>query len=376
MTAGPTVLIAAVSGRALAQSARRAGYVPLVADAFGDLDTRSAAFDLRVIPEVMERGFYAKSLVAALDALCSVAPTPPLGVVLGSGLEDKPRLWALLHRRYGVLGCSAESVRHTKDPQIFFSVLDELNIPHPETQINPPDGASEWLCKRIGGAGGRHIRYAANPPRAEARYYFQKLASGERISVHSVVAADGISSSLSRQWCAPSAAYPFRYGGAVVLLEDTAFPIVSMLATITQLARGLDLRGAISADFIIENGVPLLLEINPRPGATVDIFDDESGTLFAAHIDACRGRPVEPQGGELNLCKAAALLYADKGAIKLGKFDWPEWSADRGAAGTLVPEAAPLATVFAEAATADLAEALARARLAELESLIYEHSTA
>ena len=34
-----TVLIAAISGRALAASARRGGYVPLVADFFGDADT-------------------------------------------------------------------------------------------------------------------------------------------------------------------------------------------------------------------------------------------------------------------------------------------------------------------------------------------------
>ncbi len=35
----PAVLIAATSGRALAASARRAGYRPLVADFFGDHDT-------------------------------------------------------------------------------------------------------------------------------------------------------------------------------------------------------------------------------------------------------------------------------------------------------------------------------------------------
>ncbi|MGA6998581.1 MAG: tetrahydromethanopterin C1 transfer protein, partial [Pseudolabrys sp.] len=33
------VLIAAASGRALAAGARRAGYVPLVVDGFGDQDT-------------------------------------------------------------------------------------------------------------------------------------------------------------------------------------------------------------------------------------------------------------------------------------------------------------------------------------------------
>ena len=38
-----TVLIAALSGRGLAASARRAGYAPLVADVFGDTDTPELA---------------------------------------------------------------------------------------------------------------------------------------------------------------------------------------------------------------------------------------------------------------------------------------------------------------------------------------------
>ena len=37
------VLIVALSGRALAESARRGGYAPLVADMFGDMDTLKAA---------------------------------------------------------------------------------------------------------------------------------------------------------------------------------------------------------------------------------------------------------------------------------------------------------------------------------------------
>ena len=40
----PTVLIAGFSGRALAQSARRAGFRPLVVDCFGDADTLLAGF--------------------------------------------------------------------------------------------------------------------------------------------------------------------------------------------------------------------------------------------------------------------------------------------------------------------------------------------
>ncbi len=73
---GETVLIAAFSGRALAQSARRAGYEPLVVDAFGDLDTREAATDFRVIDGAVATGFKTKPVVTALDALAASARTP------------------------------------------------------------------------------------------------------------------------------------------------------------------------------------------------------------------------------------------------------------------------------------------------------------
>ena len=113
---GDTVLIAAFSGRALAQSARRAGYEPLVADAFGDLDTRDAATAFRAIDGAMQTGFHTKSLIQALDALASAAPSPPIGLVLGSGFEDKPRLVAALAKP--ISACSARTLRRTDPAKI------------------------------------------------------------------------------------------------------------------------------------------------------------------------------------------------------------------------------------------------------------------
>ena len=371
-----TVLIAAFSGRALAQSARRAGYVPLVADAFGDLDTRAAAQAFEIIPDAMRTGFRTKPLIAALDALVAAAPSKPIGLVLGSGLEDKPRLWDILDKRYGVLGCNAETVRACKDPQIFFPVLDELGIPHPETRMTPPENPEGWITKRVGGSGGRHIRFANAASRAKPRRYFQRLLEGEKISLSAVVASDGISTAASRQWCAPGSSLPFRYGGAVGLADSSSATRLAMLTCIEKLARGLELRGLVSLDFVVSNGISYLLEINPRPGATIDILDDEHGTLLHSHVAACKSQPIERRGGDSEAYKAAAILHADRGALTLGQFDWPEWAADKGAPGTHIPPGAPIATVFATAQSPDAAEALARVRLAALESLIYESSKA
>ena len=367
-----TVLIAAFSGRALAQSARRAGYVPLVADAFGDTDTRNAAHDVRVVDDAMATGFRAKTLIAALDALVASAPTNPIGLVVGSGLEDKLRLVEILDHRYTLLGCAPDVMRQCKDPLIFFPVLDELGIAHPETRVTPPADCSTWLTKRIGGSGGRHIRNCAATASAKPRRYFQKCIDGDRISVSALIAHDGIATSFSRQWTSPSAQMPFRYGGAVSLPESETPAAQTMLSAVDRLARAFDLKGLVSFDFIVDGDRPYLLEINPRPGATLDVFDDDQGTLFKGHIEASRGEPLDRRGGDLTHARAAAILHADRGPLTLGNYDWPDWSADRGAVGTLVPEGAPLATVFGEADTPDAAVALARTRLATLESLLYE----
>ncbi len=372
--AGDTVLIAAFSGRALAQSARRAGYVPLVADAFGDLDTRAAASHVAVVEDAFATGFRTKPLVAALDALVSHAPYPPIGLVLGSGFEDKPRLVELIANRYCLLGCSVEALRACKDPRVFFPVLDELGVKHPETRMSPPANPDGWLSKRIGGSGGRHIRTCTAATRGGHRRYFQRRVEGDRISFSAIV-ADGIAMDTTRQWCAPTPAQPFRYGGAVSLTHGDTAAERQMLDAVDQLSRAFQLKGLVSFDFVVDGATPYLLEINPRPGASLDCVDTSEGSRFHAHIAACRNGKLDQWGGTVtDGAKAAAILHADRGALTLGEVDWPAWAADRGAPGTHVPLCAPLATVFAEAGTADAAVALAHQRLAALSDLIYEQT--
>lgn len=376
---GETVLIAAFSGRSLAQSARRAGFRPLVADAFGDLDTQAAAEDFRVLDGAMQTGFRTKPLIAALEDLSRTSRTKPVGLVLGSGFEDKPRLVAALASRFRLLGSDAATYKACKDPRVFFPLLDKLGISHPETRTAPPADPAGWISKRVGGSGGRHIRNANAQSLARPRRYFQKLLYGERISASLLVSPVGIIVFQSRQWTSPTPAMPFRYGGAVSLPSEDTPTQFAVLDAATRLAEALGLRGQVSVDCIVDGGQVNVLEVNPRPGATLDVFDDKSGRFFKNHVFLCAGGIIEdvedPDISDETWSEAAAaILHADRGSITLGEIPWPDWSADRGAPGTFIPLGAPLATVLAEAPTADAAEALARKRLAELEDLIYGHA--
>jgi predicted ATP-grasp superfamily ATP-dependent carboligase len=374
---GEAVLIAAFSGRSLAQSARRAGYRPFVVDAFGDLDTRDAAEDVHVIDAAMQTGFRTKRLIAALDDLSRSARSAQIGIVLGSGFEDKPRLVAALASRYRLLASDTKTLAACKDPTKFFGIADELEIRHPETQLAPPPESKGWLSKRIGGSGGRHIRDCSDKPPARARRYFQRRLTGTRYSIGALLgnAANALSTfAVTRQWTSSSGAHPYRFGGCVSNPEIDDPLLSELTGAAGKLANALHLVGLASFDFIVEDNVPYLLEVNPRPGASLDVLDNGQGDLFRGHIAAWRGTPRPPDVQNPAPARAMAILHADRGPLTLGETPWPDWSADRGKPGTIVPQGAPLATAFATGPTADAAEALARTRLAELEDLIYGHA--
>ncbi|MFT3730615.1 MAG: ATP-grasp domain-containing protein [Hyphomicrobium sp.] len=375
---GETVLIAAFSGRSLAQSARRAGYRPFVADAFGDIDTKEAADDIRVIDGAMQTGFHTKQIVAALEDLSRASGSAPIGLVLGSGFEDKPRLVGALAARFRLLCSGAETIATCKDPKKFFGMLGKLGVRHPETQIERPSSPEDWISKRVGGSGGRHIRDCSGPSHSKPRRYFQQRLSGDRYSVGGLIdipTSDGGRSDsyfATKQWTSPSLKHPYRFGGCVSQPVCDPNLLRDLVNIASRVGDELSLKGMASFDFIVSDGVPYLLEVNPRPGASADVLDDPTGNFFRAQMAAWANGEYWP--GERTAPKAMAILHADRGPVILGNTPWPEWSADRGASGTVVPEGAPLASVFAEAATADAAEALARSRLAELEDLIYGHA--
>jgi predicted ATP-grasp superfamily ATP-dependent carboligase len=364
-----TVLIAALSGRGLAASARRAGFAPLVADAFGDSDTRELSARMYCVADAARIGFRTKPVFAALADLASTATGAPIGLVLGSGFEDRPRLIAALARRYTLLGNDAATIAAAKSPATLTALLDHLGVLHPDTQHAPPADTTGWLSKRIGGSGGTHI-VAASETAPSARRYFQRRLDGEPVSALVVASRDAARIvGLSRQWTVGSGPRPYRYGGAVgpVELPPDTTRVIHRAAQ--ELSAALRVVGLVSFDFLLVDGTPYLLEVNPRPGATLDVFDDAEGTLFSAHLAACAGRtpPMPATEG----ARAAAILYADRGPLTVGTLPWPPWTADRPPPATRIPRYRPIATVFAHGSTADAALRNCRERLDELDQMLY-----
>lgn len=340
-----TALVAAISARALAQAARRAGYRVLAADFFEDLDTLAAASRTVRLPGSLHQGIDAAAVPAALQRLADGEAIDCL--VLGSGFERLPGLVEELGRQFPLAGSSGAAIARVKDPEAFAADCAALGIPHPETRREPPADPENWLVKTQGGAGGAHIRPAGTSPGGTG-HYFQRRLVGTPLSALFVAHRGGAALvGFSRQWQSPAPGAPYRYGGAVRLARFPRAKTSRIAGWLDALSRRIGLSGLCSADFIRTAAGCHILEINPRPGATLDIFDtgtaSETG-LFEVHVRACRGEPFavpRPAGSA-----AASIAFADRGIERLPAFAWPDWTADRQAAGSRLAVGDPICTVF------------------------------
>lgn len=364
-----SLLIAAVSGRALAQSARRAGFTPLVADFFADEDTKEAAHACRKLPGGIRRGFRRQTLCPALEALAKLAPSPILGLVYGAGFEDRPELLRPAAGRWPLLGTDAATVQRLKSPEHFFSELDRLGIAHPPTANAPQSRKISWLAKKRGGAGGSHI-VPSRLARPTANVYYQQHVEGYAVSALFIANGSGARVlGFSEQWTAPQAPSPWRYGGAVCPAAISAELGRQMSAAVLTVARSFAIKGLASADFLVRDGEPLLIEINPRPGATLDIFDRGAKPLLRLHIEALRDGKLPSRLLRFHDAMASSIVYAECGGPTPAGMEWPSWVADRPKPLEWIDKNRPICTVLARAATAAQARRLAEARRCKILTL-------
>lgn len=358
------LLIASISARALAAAARRAGYRPYVTDMFCDTDTVALSERTAMIPGDLQNGIDGDRLIETLKRLAG--RRPPDALVLGSGFERKAELVDELGRHFPLAGNGGSAIRRVKDPSVLASDCTDFDIPHPTFQWNPPPDPQNWVVKTAGAAGGTHIRRANGQVPASGRY-FQRFVPGTNISA--LFIADGHAAHIvgfSRQWTSPTRTAPFRYGGAVRLKRFDRSDAARIRDWLSCLVRRAGLRGLCSADFIRTKDGYRLIEVNPRPGATLDIFDSAEAPLIEAHLRACRGEPFRlPRFAE---CMAAMIAYAKHPVPDFPDIPWPDWTADRQSPGSRLIEGDPVCTVFAYGPSAADTRRAAKAHLRQLES--------
>ena len=365
------LIVVAQSARALAVSARRAGFAPLAIDLFGDEDTREVSLAAITLEGGLSSGLTAIAVADAVETLNRAYD--PVGLVYGSGFEHQAGTLAALARATRVFGNDSQTLARAKDPIVLAQICASAGVPHPQIALRPPDEPEGWLMKRRGGAGGAHIQAATRGGEIPPDAYFQREIKGRSISASFV--ADGTHASivgLSAQWTAPTPLTPFRYGGAAGPVDLGAERNEDIEHAVRRLGREFGLVGLNSADFLVSDDAAWLIEINPRPGATLDVFDSDQDPLLAIHVAACDGRMPTP--AQRTARKAAQLVYAAFEGTLHFESSLPDWTADRPARGTRIKAGDPLCTVLASAWSVGEARRLIDERAVQINALFQINS--
>ncbi len=365
-------LIAAVSGRPLAASARRAGVDAAVLDFFADADTRAMGYPCRGVAPPDGLRFDRAALVSGAEELAPARNCA--GVVCGSGFERTPELMSEISVGRNLLGNTPGLVAKMKDPSRFFPLLDDLGIPRPGVSLAPPGNPDGWLAKRRGGAGGVNVVPAS---RASGRpdEYYQRLERGRSLSA--LFLANGsraLQVGFNESHVRPLPGAPYLYGGGVGgirLAPEVEEDIVEALQRLTGATGLVGLNGV---DFLLREDGWSVLEINPRPTACIEYYDaDWPLGLFAAHVAACAGHLPESCPPP-RTCRGHAIVYAPRGLTVNPGLHFPDWCRDLPRTGSAIPLEGPVCTVHAEAPTPPAVNRLLAQRRAEIESALLEQA--
>jgi predicted ATP-grasp superfamily ATP-dependent carboligase len=353
------LILVGASVRAVAFSAIRAGFRPWCVDLFADVD-------LQKVTHVVKCPFeqYPDGLLPLVES------GPDVPVIYTGGLENHPELLDRLAQLRPLWGNHSETIRKVRDPFLLHNLLTTAGVAVPEVRsgTGPVPTEGKWLRKPLRGSGGIGIQPVtseeAEPP--SDQFYFQRFVDG--VPHSSIFLATDSRCHLlgsTRQLIGESwlKAKPFRYCGSIgpvalsLAFRDRLIHPGEQLTSICQL------RGIFGVDWLLTaNEVPVVLEVNPRYTASVEVLEYTTGIqTLKWHCDIFLGRdvssiriPVE----KFRLSKT--ILFTDEPMIFPTQGPWdetlretfnvdrPPAFADIPAPGTMIEAGFPVMTLFRE----------------------------
>ncbi len=360
------ILIVAAAARMMAESGRRGNLRLLTIDQFGDQDTLKASD--RLIKAAAEDGGLSPNRVRS--AIESLDPKAEAQVVLGGGLDSHPELIEHIESHRSLIGNSAERFKQLKMPERCFALFDKLGIPYPDVSWRGPTDSREWLLKTGCSEGGKGVRSAAHDQAGSGDFYQRRLA-GPTYSLLFLANGDDLKIiGFNTLRTVAIGKTPFLFAGAQNFTDLGIEVRRRMAAVALKLIKNIGLVGLNSLDFMLDpQKGPLVLEINPRPSATMALYDrDMPEGLLRAHIHAVYGKlmpiPATTQFRAFHVVIASRMLSISENLI------WPSWCHDRPVPGTSVLPGAPFCTVEAEASSPQSALKLLSRRIDHLKVLM------
>lgn len=347
----PPLLLIAYSARALAAAAAPA-WQPWVIDAFADSDTRALATRCVPIETPGDLSITGAALAAALD-ICLRDAREPIPAVIGSGFEQDPTLLERVTARATLLGCDRKVFARLLDmPAVLAALRATGDVTVPETSRSFPAAATAgaWLQKTSGRCGGFHVRPATRAI-DEENIYYQAFVAGPSCSALFLTSSTatrvcGMARHLAQR---PGMMPGLHYQGAV-LLPTIPAPLSATLERVGRaVARELDLHGGFGLDFILrDEREVVVVDINPRLTATIDLYDDRSD-IFSAHVAACRDDRLLYSRPASRPIRGHVIVYAPLDWEVPDGVVWPPGAADLPSPGVHVAAGTPVVSLVAEA---------------------------
>lgn len=375
----PPILIVGGSVRFLAASCRRAGWAVYAADRFGDADLLAVAHAYQPLP-------------ADLAEACVPFPDlPAMPFLFTGGLENSPAFLSRLAAACPTAAASPGSVLAVRDFANLASAAAVMGLTTPETHTSPTslptDGS--YLVKPLASVGGLGISRWHGGPAPATPSLWQRHHTGVPHGV-SVLLRDqhppellGVCRSLHNH--AATSAPGWAYAGSVSVATPAWSGLVIRLAERLGTCHGL--RGAIGIDCLVTpSGEVVVLEVNPRPTASMELFERTAGLCIASrHLDALAfpsplTTPCQASGHAVS---GKAILYSDRAFTVTSAFHAAftnlaeHWApspdlpplADLPRINTHVESGSPILTVFADSDSEDAVETLLTERLAALRTI-------
>ena len=381
------VLISGTSTRAAADSAARAGFEVTAIDAFADLDQHPSVRALSM-PRDFGLGPTAHRMARASSSIDADA------VAYLSPFENHPNAVAALARHRRLLGNPPEVLRRIRDPLLLSTTLQRRGIATAVVRTQNADapaaaagdrdrsedpGDREWMLKPLASGGGRRVRPWRRASAVPAGCYLQEHIDGMPGSVTFVAAGGGCEVlGVSRQLVGDAAfgASGYRYCGSMMSVDvddpwEGDMRVASGARALAEAASTLfGLVGVNGVDFIVRDGVPVAIEVNPRWSASMELVDRACDVpVMAAHVESCLSDQVphlDRRWGNGVVGKAVVFAKANATAGDTRRWlqrddvrdvPWPQTSIGRGE---------PICTVFATARTFAECRAALAARAAAI----------
>ena len=354
------VLIAGTSTRAAADSAARAKFEVTAIDAFADLDQHPAVRALSM-PRDLGLSATARRMARASSRIDAD------GVAYLSPFENHPGAVAALARHRRLLGNQPDVLRRVRDPRLLSETLQRHGIPTAVVHThgdNGTPGAREWMLKPLASGGGRRVRPWPRAAVMPAGCYLQERIRGIPGSV-TFVAAGGRCAVLgvSRQLVGDAAfgASGYRYCGSMMSLDvddcwDGDVRVASGALALAEATSALfGLVGVNGVDFVVRDGVPVAIEVNPRWSASMELVDRVCTVpVMAAHVESCMSDAVprvdRPSGTRV-IGKAVVFATADATVGDTRRWLEDDDVRDVPWPGTTIGRGEPICTVFTTAPT-------------------------